>query len=106
MSTLTIALLNDEAGFIVSAELVLVATIVVLGMIVGLTEVSSAVNEELEDVGSAIGSVSQSFQYSGFKGCKGATAGSLYQDSYDACDQDCDLSCGTAPGYEWSPINR
>ena len=30
---------NDEAGFVVSAELVLIATILVLGMIVGLSEV-------------------------------------------------------------------
>ena len=34
------ALINDESGFIVSAELVLVSTIAVLGMIVGLSEVA------------------------------------------------------------------
>ncbi len=39
----------DEAGFIISAELVLVATIVGLGMCVGLAEISSAVNHELHD---------------------------------------------------------
>ena len=43
------ALKNDENGFVVSAELVLVGTILVLGMIVGLTELSYGVNEELED---------------------------------------------------------
>ena len=42
---------SDENGFIVSAELVLVGTILVLGMIVGLTELSYGVNEELEDLG-------------------------------------------------------
>ncbi len=41
---------NDENGFIVSAELVLVGTICVIGMIVGLTELSYGVNEELEDL--------------------------------------------------------
>ena len=46
------ALKNDENGFVVSAELVLVGTILVLGMIVGLTELSYGVNEELEDLGS------------------------------------------------------
>ena len=45
------ALKNDENGFVVSAELVLVGTICVLGMIVGLTELSYGVNEELEDLG-------------------------------------------------------
>ena len=53
------ALKNDENGFIVSAELVLVGTILVIGMIVGLTELSFGVNEELEDLGSAIGSINQ-----------------------------------------------
>ena len=33
-------LANDEAGFIVSAELVLVATIAVLAMVVGLSELA------------------------------------------------------------------
>ena len=37
------ALLNDEAGFIISAELVLVITIGVLAMVVGLTAVRDAV---------------------------------------------------------------
>ena len=34
---------KDEAGFIVSAELVLVATMLVIGMIVGLTVVRNQV---------------------------------------------------------------
>jgi hypothetical protein len=54
---------SDENGFIVSAELVLVGTILVLGMIVGLTELSYGVNEELEDVGSAIGAINQTYYY-------------------------------------------
>ena len=56
---------NDEAGFIVSAELVLVATILVIGMISGLTSVRDAVITELADVGGAIGSINQSFTYGG-----------------------------------------
>ena len=41
MTNLINALINDEAGFIVSAELVLVASIAVLGMVVGLSEVAA-----------------------------------------------------------------
>lgn len=40
----------DENGFIVSSELVLVSTLVGLAMVVGLSEVSSAINSELSDV--------------------------------------------------------
>lgn len=57
MSNIFTALLNDENGFLVSAELVLISTILIMGLVVGLTEVSFAVNNELEDVASAIGSV-------------------------------------------------
>ena len=39
------ALKRDENGFVVSAELVPVGTILVLGMIVGLTELSLNVNQ-------------------------------------------------------------
>ena len=51
MKNLSLALLQDEAGFVVSSELVLVATICVLGLIVGLSEMAIGVNEELEDLG-------------------------------------------------------
>ena len=85
-------LLGDEAGFIVSAELVLVATIAVLSMVVGMSEVSSAVNQELEDVGSAVGSVQQSFYYSGIQSAgKGALYGSSFEDHADHCDSQFDL---------------
>lgn len=74
---------NDEAGFLVASELVLVATILVLGMVVGLTEVSRAVNYELADVASAFNSVNQSYRYDGLFGHGGDTWGSGYDDSSD-----------------------
>lgn len=94
-------LLQEEAGFIISAELVLVATIVVLGMIVGLSEIQHALNAELNDVADAIGSINQGFYYSGFsknnntKGGVGAyTRGSLFVDARDECDNDqCQIDC-------------
>ena len=49
--------LSDEAGVIVSAEIVLVATILVLGMIVGLGELQSAIVGELSDVATAFGKI-------------------------------------------------
>ena len=87
------ALKNDENGFIVSAELVLVGTIVVLGMIVGLTELSYGVNEELEDLGSAIGSINQTYYYTLASGHKGAAVGSMFLDFADECDNACNISC-------------
>ncbi len=80
-----LALLNDEAGFIVSAELVLIATIGVLGLTVGLSELSLNVNNELEDVGSAFAAVNQGYSASGFSGHKGRSSGSRFQDCPDFC---------------------
>ena len=82
---------NDEAGFIVSAELVLVATIAVLGMIVGLSEISLNVNNELEDVGSAFGCLQQSYDFSGVEGHKGWAGGSSFYDQADYCSDENDI---------------
>ena len=89
----------DEAGFIVSAELVLIATILVIGMVVGLSEVQHAVVAELNDVGEAIGELNQSYCFSGFSavkkhGCGSWVAGSHFTDNVDECDQnECAIAC-------------
>lgn len=95
-------LMQDEAGFIVSAELVLVATILVIGLIVGLSEIQYAVVQELNDVADAIGSVNQSYRFTGFSAAKvdgsnkSFTRGSAFVDVVDECDDDqCDLDCDT-----------
>ncbi|WP_417848663.1 branched-chain amino acid aminotransferase [Thalassoglobus sp.] len=85
-------LLNDEAGFIVSAELILVATIVVLGLIVGLAELSMNINHELEDVGTAFNNMQQSYSFDGTSGHKGSILGSSFDDSYDFCSSECDVN--------------
>jgi len=86
MKTLN-ALWNDEAGFIVSSELVLIATILVIGLIVGLTMVRNSVVQELGDVAQAIGAISQDYSYSGTSKTNAAsTAGSQNADAVDFCD--------------------
>ena len=91
MNALFTNLMNDEAGFIISAELVIVATVAVLGMIVGLSEVSMNVNNELEDVGSAFGSLNQSYTLKGSCGHQATVGGSHYHDKADFCDQSGDI---------------
>ncbi len=100
-------LMNDEAGFIVSAELILIATLLVIGLIVGLSEVQHAIVSELNDVGDAIGTLNQSYYYSGFsaeksqgQGYKSYSRGSVFVDNTDECDNNqCDISCD-APTVE------
>ena len=50
---------DDECGFVVTSELILIMTVVCLGMVVGLTEVSSAVTRELVDVANAYNHLNQ-----------------------------------------------
>lgn len=94
---------NDEAGVIISAELVLVLTVAVLAMVVGLSEVAVAINTELNDISNAFGSINQSFSYTGFVSSsngkqKSAFAGSSFIDSVDDCDTNttCDLVTGSS----------
>ncbi len=92
------SLWNDESGVILSAEIVLIGTILVLGMIVGLVELQCAVVAELSDLSSAIGNLDQSYQVSGFSSSKGKggwkarTNGASYSDQADTCDCDSNLS--------------
>lgn len=101
MKNILTQLKNDENGFIISAELVLVATIAVLSMIVGLSEVANGINQELEDVASAFGAVNQSYYHNGFDGHQGQSYGSVYNDGSDYCDDECDIvsTCSTPEGY-------
>jgi Flp pilus assembly pilin Flp len=102
-------LLKEESGFIVSAELVLIATLLVIGLIVGLSEVQHAMVSELNDVADAIGEVNQSYFWSGFHSGHGlfglfdihaATYGSDFADLRDDCDNNqCEIACD-APANE------
>ena len=91
MTSLASKLMNDEAGFIVSAELVLIATVGVLAMVVGLSEVALNINNELEDVASAFGSVNQSFMSRGSRGHGGRSEGGRFRDNSDFCDRSGDI---------------
>lgn len=66
MSHLVNQFWNDETGFVLSAELVIILTVAVLGIIVGLSYVQAAVVGELNDVGGAISSLNQSYAYTGY----------------------------------------
>ena len=82
---------NDEAGFIISTELMIVATILVLGMIVGLVSIRDQIVQELADVAEAISEFNQTFSFTGVSGHNSSTAGSRFTDALDNCDLD---NCG------------
>ena len=90
---------NDEAGFIIRAELVLVATLLVIGLIDSLSEVQHAIVSELNDVADAIGELNQCDSFSGFHkrdfhSVHAVTYGSDFEDQRDDCDNNqCQIAC-------------
>ena len=76
----------EETGAVVSAEIMLVASILVIGVIVGLKSVRDAVITELADVGQALSNVNQSYTYSGAAGHHTFVGGGRFVDNADFCD--------------------
>ena len=93
MSAIGRSLLRDERGFVISAELILISTVLVLGLVVALNAVKVAVAGELTDVAGAIGSLNQSYYTHGFHGrsanggVKSRTYGSAFLDREDSTDE-------------------
>ena len=69
---------QDEAGFVLSAELALIGTIGVVGATVGLSTSATALNEEMQEFAFAIRSLDQSYHYQGFASKRASAAGSRY----------------------------
>lgn len=76
----------DDAGVILSAELVLIATLLVIGMIVGLTSVRDSVVQELGDLAQAFAVIDQDFSFTRVSGHTSSTAGAVNDDREDNCE--------------------
>jgi len=70
---------NDEAGLVMSAELVMLGTVGVLGATVGLSAASTAINDEMVEFSQAIRSLDQSYHIQGHNSCRAWTASSSYR---------------------------
>ena len=77
---------HDETGFVVSTELILIATVLVIGLLAGLVSVRDQVVQELGDLASAASDFDQSFSYHGWSGHGGSVSGSNFDDKTDNCD--------------------
>ena len=72
---------NDDEGFIVSAELLFLYTIAVLGLLTGMVAIRNAVIHEMVDVATSIASLDQSFAFNALTGCGAYTNGSKFTDN-------------------------
>ena len=77
---------NDEAGMVVSSELVFVTSIAAIGTIVGLSAARDGITSELADVGDAVTEYNQGYQVASIQGHGAALAGTQYLDGTDFCD--------------------
>ena len=92
MQNLMKQLWADEAGLVLSAELVFVATIGGVGMIVGLSAARDGIQSELIDVGDSITELNNGWALAGIQGHGAAINGSEYVDALDYCDAAADDS--------------
>jgi hypothetical protein len=99
MLNLLKALRQDEHGVILSTEIVIVGSLLVIGLITGVACLQKSVNGELQDLAGAIGALDQSYSFSSFRKaatlgrCCAYTAGS----SYSNCENDGE-KCGDIVG--------
>ena len=78
----------DDAGFVVSTELVLAATLLVIGLTIGQATLRDAVITEIVDLSAAINDINQSYSYTSVTGHSSSVAGSQFTDDTDFCDPD------------------
>lgn len=64
---------QDEAGAVLSAEMVVLGTVGVLGMTAGISALTDSVNSELSEVGQAFRSFDQSYSVHGYQTSYGGT---------------------------------
>ena len=86
MRNLATQLWQQTDGAIISAEFLLIGTILVIGLVAGLSSVRDSVVTELADVAQAFANINQSYSYSGAEGHHVYTAGSAFYDLLDFCD--------------------
>lgn len=92
------SLWQDQSGAALSAELILITTILGIGSITGLTTIRDHVTFELADLATAFASINQSYSFGAITGATSGTtfslAGSEFVDTTDFCF---DTSSGDTP---------
>lgn len=85
---------KNQKGFVVTAELLFIATILVIGLIIGWVLIRNSVIAEMSDTAASIGALDQSYAFGGatieFPPGSGTThwvSGSTFTDALDGCDQ-------------------
>lgn len=98
---------HDQAGGVLTAEYILIATLTVIGTVTGLSELATALNFELNDLSNSVGALNQSYSFVGFQAFgtsdsvrTASTSGSFWVDRTDVCDtnESLELACDFPAG--------
>ena len=84
--------LSDDLGTTISVELVLVATVLLIGLIVAQASLRDGVIGELSDVSSTVQNLNQSYSTNGVVSGSASVGGSSFEDSTDVADDGIDPS--------------
>jgi hypothetical protein len=85
-------LFNDETGFVVSAEILVIFTLIFCAAVVGFAVIRDSLVHEMHDVSEAIGAVSQSYNVTGLRKARSngdyhaRCSGFGFNDRADNCD--------------------
>lgn len=85
MKNMNIKTKKNQKGFVMTSELILLSTTLVVGLVIGLSTMRDAVTAEMEDVAEAIGSLDQSYAFDGMRTTDGYAeiSGSGFIDEVD-----------------------
>ena len=80
--------LRNDHGFIITSEFLLSATVTVLGLLVGISNIRNSLLLELQEIGAVIGMLNQSYTYTGVSAGDPSsggpvTQGGLFEDTTD-----------------------
>jgi Flp pilus assembly pilin Flp len=67
---------QDDHGAVLATEYLFLVTILIIGLVVGLTNLRTAINAELTELGNAILALNQGYTINGTSGSNGGTDGS------------------------------
>lgn len=75
---------NDDDGALIAVEWIFLATILILGVIVGMVAVRQAIIAEFHDIANSLLALNQSFRITGQSNCESSTAGTFFFDLGDS----------------------
>jgi len=98
---------KQSKGFVLTAELILLVTILILGSVIGMVSMRDSLNAEMDDVSEAIGALDQGYEFDGIVNDQSTAtiAGSTWDDAIDTLAGDGVGFAFTAAGANEATVN-